>query len=159
MQTAVQELSDLIVKGYKRSDVKESQTTYIRPRSDGGFDACAMGMAYIAFVGDPKKAATKFCYRIMFASPYEFFEMEMGIPAFYCKKVSYMHISGNTAMQIVADMKDWELPTIPERYQPSIALLPRVSPESQPKPSFIARCRAWWRRNRRPQLQLVMDNA
>jgi hypothetical protein len=153
MQTAVQELSDLIVKGYSRPDVKENSATYIRPNSDGGVSACAMGMAYAAFVGDPNKAALKFHMRTLFMSPYEFFQMEMGIPAYYCKRVSQMHIHGTKAMDIVADMKNWGPYQEWFIYKPPVAQL--VPPPPQPKPTFIARCRAWWRRNRRPQLQLV----
>jgi hypothetical protein len=109
-ERTTEDLSALIVKGYRTPGVTECHTAFLRKeRFDEipGIRACAIGLAYIGMVGDPAEAHSNYITRGGWYSPLEFFSKELGIPLELSAKISSMHglMSASTISRIIRGWK------------------------------------------------------
>lgn len=148
-----EDLSALIIRGINTPGVRESHMSFISRDPFGGYAACAVGMAYIAMVGDAEKAHYTYysSVRIGF-SPIKFFARELGIPPELVSKVSNMHCAGDMpAAKIARTISPWTIVEKPSNHE-----WVENKTESE-KPSLFQRLKDWLGFSNRPQLRLITN--
>lgn len=122
-------LADLILKGRSTPGVSENNGVFIgKDLRTKGYIACAIGMAYIGLIGDPKEAHRLYWESDRIGvSPYKFFAQELGVSMEMVEKVSYIHSCRTPAAVIADEIRTW-----------------KVVEERAMKPSLLGKVRAWW---------------
>jgi hypothetical protein len=114
-ERTTEDLSALIVKGYRTPGVTECHTAFLRKErfdETPGIRACAIGLAYIGMVGDPVQAHSNYIMRGGFYTPLEFFSKELGIPLELASRISSMHSVGGSfvsASTISRIIRGWKI--------------------------------------------------
>lgn len=149
-----EDMSALIMRGHHIPEMKESHSTFISRNPFGGYQGCALGMAYAALVGDPGKAHFNYYSSVKIGfSPIHFFAREFGISPELALRISNMHCGGNMpAAEIARKISPWTIVQAKANVESSHEFV-----TESVKLSPWQRFKAWFWRNNRPQLRLVTN--